>query len=85
MFTLYMLRTNLNTLYIGQTNNLAKRLQQHKSGKGSKYIRAFKSFEVVYIENFDTRSEALKREVELKKLTKTKKEALIKGKVANLV
>jgi predicted GIY-YIG superfamily endonuclease len=48
-------------------------------------MRAFASFELVYTESFATRSEALKRERELKKLTKAKKEALILGKVANLV
>ncbi len=79
-YFVYILRTSSNTLYIGQTNNLDKRLKEHsdKKGKGSKYIRSFKSFKLVYKEVHETRSQALKREIELKKLTKQKKEALIK-------
>ena len=79
MFYVYFLRTSKNTLYIGQTNNLAKRLKEHsdKKGKGSKYMRSFKSFKLVYKEEHKTRSEALKREHELKKLTKIEKEKLV--------
>lgn len=80
-FIVYILRTSSNTLYIGQTNNLEKRLKEHmnKTGKSSKYVRSFSSFELVYTEKYSTRSESLKREHELKKLTKAKKEALIEG------
>jgi len=79
MFTVYILRTNKNTLYIGQTNNLEKRLAEHraKSTRASKYIRSFESLELVYTENYSTRSEAMKREWQLKHWPKTKKEALI--------
>ena len=77
-YFVYILRTNLNTLYTGQTNNLKKRMQEHKFGnRGSKYMRKFSSFELVYTEGFATRSEAMKREIELKKWTKVKKEKLI--------
>lgn len=78
-FFVYILRTSSNTLYIGQTNNLEKRLNDHKSknGKSAKYLRSFSSFYLVYSENFATRTEALKREYQLKQLTKSKKEALI--------
>lgn len=79
MFMVYVLRTSANTLYIGQTNNLEKRLQEHKakSIKSAKYLRAFDSFELVYKEEYPTRSEALKREYELKQWPKHKKEKLI--------
>ena len=79
MFFVYILRTSANTLYIGQTNNLEKRLKEHmsKKGKPSKYVRSFTSFKLVYFETYATRSESLKREYQLKKLTKAKKEALI--------
>lgn len=78
-YFVYILRTSANTLYIGQTNNLEKRLREHreKKGRGAKYTRSFSSIELVYKEEFKTRSEAMKREIELKKLTKSKKEALI--------
>lgn len=79
MFIVYMLRTNKNTLYIGQTNNLEKRLKEHRAhnSKSSKYIRSFDSFELVYTEIFPTRSEAMKREWQLKQWPRNKKEALI--------
>jgi putative endonuclease len=78
-YFLYILRTSLNTLYIGQTSNLEKRLEEHrKKIRGAKYLRAFSSFELVYTEKFVTRSEALKREYQLKQLTKIQKEELIK-------
>ena len=78
-FYVYILRTSSNTLYVGQTNNLEKRIKEHKSKtiKSSKYIRSFPSFELVYSESFTTRSQALKREYELKTWPKEKKEALI--------
>jgi putative endonuclease len=80
MYFVYILRTSGDTLYIGQTNNLAKRLAEHKSKsvRSAKYLRAFASFELVYTEKFKTRTEALKREYQLKQLPKADKELLIK-------
>jgi len=79
MFYVYILRTSANTLYVGQTNNLEKRIKEHqaKTIKSSKYVRSFASFELVYSETFETRSEALKREYQLKQFTKLQKEKLI--------
>lgn len=81
MYFVYILRTSANTLYIGQTNNLEKRLEEHKSKspKSARYIRYFDSIELVYSEKYQTRSESMKRESQLKKWTKAKKEALING------
>lgn len=76
-FTVYILRTSGNTLYIGQTSDLEKRIKLHKAKKGSKYLKMFESFSLAYQEEFPTRSEALKREIELKKLTKKEKENLL--------
>jgi putative endonuclease len=80
-FSVYILRTSSNTLYIGQTNNLNKRLQEHrnKTTKSAKYIRYFNSFQLVYSEIFSSRKEAMHRELQLKQWSRTKKEALIKG------
>ncbi|MGB6839195.1 MAG: GIY-YIG nuclease family protein, partial [Microgenomates group bacterium] len=75
--TVYILRTDKNTLYIGQTKGLVARIRKHTAGKGAKYLRMSKSFELVYTEEFKTRSGALKREHELKKLSKQEKENLI--------
>lgn len=78
-FFVYILRTSKNTLYIGQTNNLEKRLQEHKSKspKAAKYTRSFDSVKLVYSESYKTRKEAMQREIELKGWTKKKKEALV--------
>lgn len=80
-YTVYILRTSSNTLYTGQTNNLEKRLKEHKNkaSKSAKYMRRFKSFELVYKETKNTLSQALKREIEIKNLSHAQKEALING------
>mgnify|MGYP001565151439 CR=1 FL=1 len=80
-YLLYILRTSSGTLYIGQTNNLERRLEEHKkkSTKSAKYIRYYSSFELVYTENFPIRQEAMKREWQIKQWSRAKKEALIKG------
>lgn len=79
-YIVYILRTSSNTLYTGQTNNLEKRLKEHKNKtkRSAKYLRGFKSFELVYQEKQSTLSKALKREIEIKKLSHTEKEALSK-------
>lgn len=73
----YILRSSDNSLYSGITNNLEKRLLAHRSGKGAKYLRGKLPVELVYIEEFADKSSALKREAEVKKWTKAKKELLI--------
>ena len=82
MYFVYILRTSGNTLYIGQTNDLEKRLREHqgKSPKSAKYLRRFETFELAYQESYLTRAEAMKREYQLKKLTRAQKEALMTEK-----
>jgi putative endonuclease len=82
-FFVYILRTSLNTLYIGQTNNLERRLKEHQ-GKGvrsARYIRCFQKAELVYSEEQPTRGEAMKRERELRSWPKKKKEKLVAGEL----
>lgn len=74
----YMLLCDDNTIYTGITNDLKKRFENHISGKGAKYLRGRKPLEIIYTENFQNRSMATKREIEIKKLNRRKKEALIK-------
>ncbi|MBI2599607.1 GIY-YIG nuclease family protein [Candidatus Daviesbacteria bacterium] len=80
-YTVYILRTSSNTLYIGQTNDLEKRLKEHrkKTAKSAKYLKYFSSFTLVYTETYNFRVEAMKREWQLKHWPKAKKEALISG------
>ena len=74
----YMLLCDDNTIYTGITNDLKKRFENHISGKGAKYLRGRKPLEIVYTENFQNRSMATKREMEIKKLNRSEKETLIK-------
>jgi putative endonuclease len=80
VFYVYILRTSADTLYTGQTNNLERRLEEHrgKTKRSAKYMRCFKSFELVYFEKCQTRSKAMKKEAEIRRLTKLQKEILIK-------
>ncbi len=80
-FFVYILRTSKNTLYTGQTNNLERRLKEHQSKtvKSAKYMKCFNDFELVYLEEWLTRSLALKREWEIKRMTKKEKEKMISG------
>lgn len=81
MFFVYILRTSANTLYICQTNNLEQRLKEHKSklSRFAKYIKYFDTFDLAFRESYESRSEAMKREYQLKKWTRAKKETLIAG------
>ncbi|MGL5380697.1 GIY-YIG nuclease family protein [Clostridium sp.] len=76
----YILKCSDNSLYTGWTNNLDKRYKVHSSGKGAKYTRARLPVELVYFESFEDKIEAMKREHEIKKLTRIKKLELIEKK-----
>ncbi len=77
MYFTYILLTKNNTLYCGYTDNVEKRFKKHLSGKGAKYTRANKPVKIVYKHRFRTKSEALKEEARIKKLTKKEKLKLI--------
>ena len=75
---LYILRCGDGSLYTGITTDVEKRLAVHQSGKGAKYTRGRGPLEVVYREECGDQSAALKRELEIKALTREQKEMLIK-------
>jgi putative endonuclease len=75
----YILRCSDGTLYTGYTNNLEKRLKVHNSAKGAKYTRCRLPVELVYFEEYCTKSEATKREYAIKQLTRENKIKLIIG------
>ena len=74
---LYMLRCKDGSLYTGITTDVEKRLEAHRRGKGAKYTRGRGPLELVYREKCGTHSDALKRESEIKRLTRKKKQVLI--------
>ena len=73
----YILKCKDGSLYTGWTNDIEKRLAAHNSGNGAKYTRSRRPVELVYLEEMPDRSAALRREAAIKKLKRSRKEALI--------
>lgn len=73
----YLLRCADDTLYCGWTTDLEKRLSAHNSGRGAKYTRSRLPAELVYYEEYEEKSEALRRECQIKKMSRAEKNTLI--------
>lgn len=73
----YMLRCADGTLYTGWTNDLARRVETHNRGRGGKYTRARLPVALVYAEPHESESDARRREVQIKRMTRAEKLALI--------
>lgn len=80
----YILRCSDNTYYTGYTNDLEKRVKTHNLKKGAKYTKARTPVALAYFEEYETKSEAMKRECEIKKLKRNEKEELIKRADENI-
>ena len=74
----YMLRCGDDSLYTGIAMDVERRLAVHRSGKGAKYTRGRGPLELVYMEECGSHSDALKRELAIKALSRIEKEALCK-------
>ena len=74
---LYILCCGDGTLYTGITTDVEKRLAVHRAGKGAKYTRGRGPLELVYQEELPDHSAALKREYEVKSMSRQDKEKLI--------
>ena len=75
----YLVECSDKTLYAGWTTDPVKREKTHNSGKGAKYTRSRLPVKMVYIEPFETPTEAMKREAALKKLSRAEKLKLIEN------
>ena len=75
----YILRCGDGTLYCGSTDDVPRRLEAHRAGKGAKYTRGRGPLELVYSEECEGCSAALKREYAIKKLKRPEKMNLIKS------
>jgi len=75
----YIIECNDNKLYTGITNDLKRRIQEHNGGYGCKYTLLRKPVRLVYSEEIECKSSALKREAEIKGFSRLKKLALIAG------
>ena len=74
---IYILRCADNSLYCGWSNDVFKRLKIHNTGKGAKYTRARLPVDLVYFEVYENKIYAMKREYEIKHMTKKEKERLL--------
>ena len=73
----YIVECGDGSLYTGWTNNLEKRIQAHNAGKGAKYTKSRLPVKLVYSETFATKEEAMRREYQIKQLTRNKKLELL--------
>jgi putative endonuclease len=76
----YVARCNDGSLYVGSCHSLKEREGRHNDGKGAKYTRDRRPIMIIYSEQFSTLLEARKRELQVKKWSRVKKENLVAGK-----
>ena len=84
-YYVYILKCSDGTLYTGMTNDPVHRLKVHNQGLGSKYTRVRRPVSFVYIESGLSKSDALKRERSIKKLTRQNKLKLIQDRSINKI
>ena len=72
-FTVYILLCSDGSFYTGYTKDLQARTKLHQDGKGARYTKSHRPEKVAYVEQFNSRGEAMKRERELKKLSHQQK------------
>lgn len=77
MYYVYIILCKDSSYYTGYTKDVEKRFEMHKNGQGSRYTRSHKPDKLVYFEQFNSRSEAMKRERKIKKLSHIQKKKLI--------
>lgn len=80
LYHVYILLCQDDSYYTGYTRDLTARLHQHWTGKGARYTRMKKPKQIVYVESFHSRAEAMQREKVIKGLTRDAKSDLIKYK-----
>lgn len=75
----YILKCQDETLYTGYTNDLNNRIRMHEEGKGAKYTRGRGPFQIIYTCKFKNKSDALREEYRIKKLSRKEKFELIEA------
>ena len=76
-YYVYILKCNDDTFYTGYTKDIDGRLRQHRSGTGARYVRSRLPLELVYLEQWIERRDAMRREREIKKLSRKQKMELV--------
>lgn len=86
IFFVYILRAPDNRFYVGQTNNLERRMKEHHhhDPNSKHYVQSFDDFKFLYSEHYPSRWRAIKREAELKSWTHAKKSTLVYRDIAQL-
>ena len=79
MWCVYILECRNNAYYTGATNDVARRVQEHKKGLGGKFTRGFGVKRLVYQEECADRSAALKREAAIKQMTRSAKKKMVRN------
>lgn len=74
----YIVRCSDGTLYTGWTNDIERRIREHNAGRGAKYTKPRRPVTLAYLEVFETKEEAMKREYAIKRLPRDKKIELTK-------
>lgn len=74
----YMVKCQDGTIYTGWTTMLERRISEHNNGKGAKYTRSRRPVELIYYEESPSKQEAMRRECEIKKMTRKQKIELAK-------
>lgn len=77
MYFVYLLQCSGNSIYTGITTDLSRRFLEHKNKKGGAYTASHKAEKIIYTEKFATKSQALRREAEIKSWRREKKLDLI--------
>lgn len=77
MHFVYMIKNSFNDLYIGITDNPEQRLKYHNEKRGASFTKRNSKFEIVFLEPYATLAAARKREIQIKKWRREKKEKLI--------
>lgn len=78
-YYVYMLLCSDQTFYTGISNNVEKRVATHNAGKGAKYTKIRRPVQLMYQEELPDKSQALKREIAIKKLSRSQKVTLLKS------
>jgi predicted GIY-YIG superfamily endonuclease len=77
-YYVYIILCKDGTYYTGYAKNVKRRVERHEKGQGARYTRIHKPKKIVYVEEFNSRNEAMKRERKIKSLSHSEKQHLVK-------
>ena len=83
-YHVYVLRCSDNTFYTGYTTDVERRVREHDAGDGAKYTRGRTPVELIHVESFDSQSDAMSREYEIKQYSRAEKERLVESSDAEV-